>query len=229
MHTVQDFYSHSNWIEMGNVQSINTLIGTTAFNTQSIATMADNVTCVSNCTLVESKCSFLLQLLVRFLEKINFHSFPIKCPVPYYKCSGNLLTLDKLVSGFYSGQKLPDGSAYTKPTNGYKCSHGGMLDADSMKVQALGGINKDSGYYIFSPKADLHLIAAQLAINHTEYYFNSLRSSIGDDEFDKLMQITLTSAELSAINDTYQVCAAFKHNPALILITAMAIISFLFY
>jgi hypothetical protein len=31
LHTIQDFYSHSNWVEMGNTIEINTEIGTTEF------------------------------------------------------------------------------------------------------------------------------------------------------------------------------------------------------
>lgn len=62
-----------------------------------------------------------------------------------------------------------------------KCSHGGIFDNSSF-VPSVGGINKDSGSYLLSPRADLHLIAASLAINHTEFFFDSLRERVGDDE-----------------------------------------------
>ena len=57
LHTIQDFYSHSNWVEMGNTE-INKDIGLPAFATNyGVATLADNVTCVQNCTLVNVTCS----------------------------------------------------------------------------------------------------------------------------------------------------------------------------
>lgn len=60
LHTIQDFYSHSNWIESGHTE-INKDIGTSAFVTNyPAATSADNVTCVQNCTLVNVTCSSFL-------------------------------------------------------------------------------------------------------------------------------------------------------------------------
>lgn len=43
LHTIQDFYSHSNWVEMGNT-AINSNIGTAAFANSAFAT-ANEVTC----------------------------------------------------------------------------------------------------------------------------------------------------------------------------------------
>jgi hypothetical protein len=149
MHTIQDFYSHSNWIEMG-MTLMNTAIGTASFNNQPVATLADNVTCVSNCTLIQSQCSSILEGLSAFLEAIGFKYFSLKCPLPYYRCSGNLVQLNKLVSGYYTGQALTNGQPYNKPNNTLKCSHGGILDKDSTTVPAIGGINKDSGKIIWS-------------------------------------------------------------------------------
>ncbi len=42
----------------------------------------------------------------------------------YYKCNGNLIKLNKLVSGYYEGQKLEDGTDVPKPKDKNKCSHG---------------------------------------------------------------------------------------------------------
>lgn len=55
-HTIQDFYSHSNWVESGHT-NINFDIGKPNLNNSPVATRADNVTCVSNCTLVNATCS----------------------------------------------------------------------------------------------------------------------------------------------------------------------------
>ena len=153
------------------------------------------------------------QGLSSFLSAINFHLFSIKCPMPYFVCKGNLVVLDKLVSGYYSDQKLEDGTAFEKPEPSGKCSHGGILDGDQYK-SAAGGINKDSGYYLFSPHADLHLTAANLAIKHTEYFFNQIRTNIGDDEFKNFLSIYASDRELTAAqNVTQLMCSAFVIMP----------------
>ena len=122
-------------------------------------------------------------------DLISLFNLVIKCPVEYFKCHGNLVVKDRLVSGYYSGQKVPrlDDS----------CNHGGLLDTESMN----GGINKDSGYYLFSPHADLHRIAADLAIEHTEYFFNQLRQLIGDNEFNYFLKIKLEKTFFDIIAD----------------------------
>ena len=78
------------------------------------------------------------------MQFLNIKSIKIPCPTPYFICKGNLVTLNKLVSGYYGGQKLADDTPYLKPDGTGKCSHGGILDADQFK-SAAGGINKDSG------------------------------------------------------------------------------------
>lgn len=139
---------------------------------------------------------------------INFKAIKIPCPTQYFICKGNLVKLDKLVSGFYGGQKLTDGTPYLKPDATGKCSHGGILDADQFK-SAAGGINKDSGYYLFSPHADLHLTAAKLAINHTEYFFNQIRKQIGDDKFNTFFSIIVDPKDIAAAkNVTLDKCGA---------------------
>jgi hypothetical protein len=144
LHTIQDFYSHSNWVEMGNRQ-INTLIGTSDFSTLKIVNQTDNVTCYDNCTRFESGCGIVSTLLIGFVNLLPISKPPgLQCPLVYYKCSQNIAVLDKLVSGFYSNQKLSDGTPIGKPANAMKCGHGGFLDNDEFK-EAFGGINKDSG------------------------------------------------------------------------------------
>jgi len=117
------------------------------------------------------------------------------------------LELKKLASGYYSGQKTEAEKPYEKPENLKKCSHGGLLDMSSSTIEATGGINKDSGYLLFSPHAHLHLKAAELAIKHTEIYFNQIREQIGDAEFAKFLHLeidrlflVLSSVKCSAWN-----------------------------
>ena len=72
-------------------------------------------------------------------SQLNFYGFYFKhfnhfkgkvfnCPLKFYKCSGNIVKLDRLVSGYYEGQKLDDDTPVEKPEHLDKCSHGGVLD-----------------------------------------------------------------------------------------------------
>jgi hypothetical protein len=147
-HTIQDFYSHSNWVEMGN-RDINFNIGKQNLNNQTIIGRNDNVTCNNNCNQTVVECSTIINIFVSFLKALNIKSSIVNCPLKYYICGNNLLINDKLLSGYYSNQKLDDGTMYEKPypQNLIKCSHGGIMDTSSLQ-DAIGGINKDSGYYM---------------------------------------------------------------------------------
>jgi hypothetical protein len=79
LHTIHDFYSHSNWIEMGNLHQINKKIGTKEFVDESLADSQDNVTCVSNCTLMETKCSTVTTVMFKFLKSVGFKSPTFTC------------------------------------------------------------------------------------------------------------------------------------------------------
>jgi hypothetical protein len=104
---------------------------------------------------------------------------------------------DKLISGYYGGQKLPNGIPYSKPKNMGKCSHGGMFDKTADEI-SKGGINKDSGYFIVSPRANLHKQAADMAIRHTKYFFETIRNRIGDREYSNFLNLNLTASQLAA-------------------------------
>lgn len=190
LHTIQDFYSHSNWIEMGN-RNINTGIGSIEFERQARVGSGDRNLCLSNCQLVRIECANGLKRLANVLRTIkSATSRVIKCPIEYYKCDkGNIGVLNKLLSGFYTTQKLSDGTSVVNPGGLMKCNHGGLLDTDSVRQSAQGGINKDAGVYALSPHAHLHLEAARLAELHTEYFFNSIRSKVGDRVFAEFLKI----------------------------------------
>jgi hypothetical protein len=235
-------------IEMGNVNTINTKIGTNDFYTQPVATQSDNLTCVSNCTLVNVTCSTLVSLVVNLMNLAGIKSIPVKCPLQFYKCSGNIVKLDKLVSGYYVGQELEDGTVISKPPNQLKCSHGGIVDSDSFKPSS-GGINKDSGWYflktfcqsrlrlvlknryapkryLFSPHADLHLKAAALAIQHTEFYFNQIRQRIGDAEYATFLKLAPNDNYLNYVNQFVPICSRSSSN-SLPITGLLALCSFL--
>lgn len=187
LHTIQDFYSHSNWVEMGKTE-INSAIGTKDFNKLLIASSTDSNECMSNCELVQIQCSDAINDLVTVAKELDA-DFTLSCPVQFYKCKSNLGMLNKLVSGFYTDQKLADGTVIVNPGTLKKCNHGGILDKNSYSIQAVGGINKDSAIYLISPHAHLHSAAALLAELHTEAFFNAIRKQIGDKKFKKFVDI----------------------------------------
>ena len=98
LHTLQDFYSHSNWIETGNNDPFS-ILGTEIINNDMFAG-ANERTC-TNCT---------------------GGYIPGHGPLPPVNCQNNLLDTRKLTSGYYSGQDV------AKPVGVGKCSHGGYLD-----------------------------------------------------------------------------------------------------
>ena len=102
-------YSHSNHVEMGTT-TLNELIGTEQFNMQTFIGENETNACdASNCNLVTIECSTLVSIFSALLGAIGFQSSITTCPLTYYNCTDNILILDKLLSGFYTGQELTDG------------------------------------------------------------------------------------------------------------------------
>lgn len=192
LHTIQDFYSHSNWIEMGNVDRIYEGLGSEEFlmkssqnGTIQIVSEQD-VACFSErCVKKVLKCSILKS--VASLVKHFRSDVSLSCPLVYFKCKDNV-NHARLTSGYFAGQRLDTGENVTKPVNGSRCSHGGVFDLSSLRP-AEGGINKDTGYYFVSPRADLHLVAAELATRHTAHLLDQVRARIGNFLFDDFLEL----------------------------------------
>lgn len=190
LHTIQDFYSHSNWVEMSS-NKINSAIGTTEFSKRIPSTkFSDSNQCKSNCELVTIKCSLSLNVISIIMKRLN-SNIRLNCPLKYYKCSGNIVTLNKMLSGYSRNSRLRNGTRVNNPGGMNKCNHGGIVDPDSFVKDALGGINKDAGIYLISPHANLHVKAVDLAILHTEHFFNSIRQKFGDIKFAEFLNIYL--------------------------------------
>jgi hypothetical protein len=70
LHTIQDFYSHSNWVEM-NMTSINMEIGKTIFSSTPII---DNVTsaCNTSCTITRMGCGKLISVMLSLIQLVGF-------------------------------------------------------------------------------------------------------------------------------------------------------------
>jgi len=190
LHTLQDFYSHSNWIEMGKT-NINDLIGVS----ENIGAVAgpNQATCTNNgCTRIEQKCSLWQLVTIR------------ECPLVYYDCKNNILpeinNQQLLTSGYAQHQHNENNDPVNKPTNVEKCSHGSVLDSLS-HIPAVGGINKDGNSVLFSPHHHLHFQAVNLAVKATERFFNDLRRDLGDDNFDRLFLIHPTETQRQAASN----------------------------
>ena len=140
LHTIQDFYSHSNWVEIGNTD-INREIGQANFSSFPIITKNETDACLNNCSVTAMQCGKLVSILLSLFKFIGLGS-SLTCPINYYQCAGNIVKLNELVSGYYSGQKLDDGTEVNKPQGSgvSKCSHGGILDKTSI-IPATGQFN----------------------------------------------------------------------------------------
>ena len=99
LHTLQDFYSHSNWIEIGNRAPLK-ILGDEIIPEKDVAG-PDQETC-RDCTPAN----------------------PLKLFFQTDDCQANLiLDIHKLTSGYFGGQDV------AKPQNVGKCSHGGWFDS----------------------------------------------------------------------------------------------------
>ncbi len=153
------------------------------------------------CVLIEEACGFWANVFASLVNALGLGGSYVSCPLKYFNCTNNIKT-NLITSGFYSGQETQDGKPVNKPDQNTftKCSHGGILDGSSF-IKAEGGINKDSGYYLFSPHAILHLKAAELAIKHTRKFFEDIRIKYGDEKFEKFLKLSVDNATLNSVGD----------------------------
>lgn len=215
---------------MGNTNTLQSKIGSHEFMNESF--VSDNSTNLcsdtdSKCTLKKEDCGFWVNLFANFVNALGLGGSFVKCPLEYYECKDNVLILDKLLSGFYSGQKVPSGENVDKPKDKGKCSHGGILDGSSF-VAAEGGINKDSGYTVFSPHASLHRIAADLAINHTQLFFDEIRYEIGNNDYNTFLKLNIDESKLNKVGDV--LCSTYLSRASkLLMFGCIILITFLNY
>jgi hypothetical protein len=164
LHTLQDFYAHSNWIELGHEtpNSLLTIPGHTQDELldavqewKKIMALPSTATC-EDCGLFNPE------------------------PIPFcFDCRDNLIS-DRLTTGYYGGEdrKLPSDVA--------KCSHGGPFDKSSNQGM---GINKDTNLCQISPHFEAHGEASALAQQATEAFLEGIRSELTDAEFKLLLGV----------------------------------------
>ena len=169
-HTLQDFYSHSSWVENGN-RDPNPVLGQPNKRIENVASPTEET-----CTDCKKKL------------------------LGYYKCEDNikssLIENGILTSGYGARQTDYNGKVIEKREG--KCSHGGLLDSKRNKP-ARGGINKDSPYYLNSPHHYLYNEAVDLAIRATANMLHDMRRDVDNDqqfgEYLGVFESQLASAE----------------------------------
>ena len=192
LHTLQDFYSHSNWVEMGNTGTYDVL-GIPG-KTDIPNVVPPNVPTCRDC---KKASGILVSILRKFFR------------VTTYECDETLLSKINnqklLTSGYYKGQVDENGNEIPKIESYMKCSHGGFLDG-SRDTPARGGINKDSRASLWSYYTDksLHTRAADLATKATVDIMNDIRTDVSDDiKFLKFLGITTsTVTSIAYVIDT---------------------------
>ena len=192
LHTLQDFYSHTNWIEnwVGEADPI--------IPYRVLGEMNKVIETVSK---LDNPCTDCRK--VGFIEDLSLKSpyLTILSPIEYvqsssiYACEDNLHSSLKsqklLTSGYSHDGEDTDGNVIVK-TNG-KCSHGGIIDGSQDK-SAKGGINKDSTHPELASHYKYHKQAAAVAQQHSYELLSSMRNDVNND----LMFGTFLGIEIAA-------------------------------
>ncbi|QDS69568.1 hypothetical protein FKW77_008099 [Venturia effusa] len=185
LHTLQDFYSHSNWIEMGNTEPH------PDFGTGRKMFYADesNATCVAcSSTLQKDKEGCPL-----CIPRVNS---TIKLAHPVHVKNMNVMgtSTSMLTSGYAYGEDRPWNKTAGIPD--FKCHHGGHIDnpwgagvgffLGMVRGDSIPGINKDSLDCGFSPHAHLHMAAVNVSIKATMKYVDEIKQQINDTQLRML-------------------------------------------
>ena len=175
LHTLQDFYSHSNWVEMG-MTTPNDVLAREGMKIANVA-RPDQPTC-SDCFGIICKDNILPEINANFILTSG-----------YYR-EGEQWQVDEL------GNSIVKNAAYGK------CSHGGLMDTSSF-IHSIGGINKDSSLKILSPfGSDLHYAAANLAKLASIKVLNEIRAAVGDKQFLKFLNLDQQLKTIAYVIDT---------------------------
>ncbi|KAK6407710.1 hypothetical protein LTR95_018509, partial [Oleoguttula sp. CCFEE 5521] len=189
LHTIQDFHSHSNWIESGRRDTNRDVLGLDS--STAIARPGSSSTTCQNCTIsLEEEADLRSREFDVGCQQVcksptDSHVTPLLCVLfagcNTQDCANNLFTSGALTSGYYS----EEGPEYTKPGD-HKCSHGGIFDGSALGTE---GINKDSVIYTRSPHANLHKDAVVVALEATKEYVRSIHDDpdVTPEQFRLLM------------------------------------------
>ena len=181
LHTLQDFYSHSNYIEnwVDEVQIIH------PYNV-----LGQPGKVIENVAKLESPCLDCIKtgtsMLITLLDLMSFGQVIESTSI--YDCIDNLdaslKSRKELTSGYSQGGKYSSGEVIgeviVKPSG--KCSHGGVIDG-STDQSATGGINKDSPHLELASHHYYHGMAADVAQQHSYEFLLSLWNDVRNDQW----------------------------------------------
>uniref|UniRef100_A0A3P9I7K2 von Willebrand factor A domain containing 7 n=1 Tax=Oryzias latipes TaxID=8090 RepID=A0A3P9I7K2_ORYLA len=155
----QDFYSHSNWVEMGQK-------------------------------------SIYLHLL-----QPEEPATPVAPDKPTCSDCFTATCINNLLPALTDTQLLTTGYPSSSTSKPHKCSHGGILDKNTV-LRAKGGINKDSTSPVFSPHHYLHKEAATLATEATQAVLRDLKDTVGDEALLRLFSVKQKPALVFVLDTT---------------------------
>lgn len=186
LHTLQDFYSHSNWIEnhVGeNILPHYAVLGQRGRRIENVAP-PNRPTC-QDCIRDGDVALGRLLSLLPFIETTS-------C----YNCNDNLerslQSEQVLTSGYSDGGRDAQNNFIPKPPG--KCSHGGLIDGTT-DSSATGGINKDSTHRKFASHFNLHRTAAIVAQQHSQLILTDIRNDVDNDAlFGEFLGLEITEA-----------------------------------
>ena len=209
LHTLQDFYSHTNWVEnwMNEETGLRPydVLGEPEMEIENVVS-ATETTC-SDC---RDTGNFGTASYIEFLNAGSFGQVieSHKC----FECMNNInsrLREQKLLtSGYSKDAKDKQGNKISKPRG--KCSHGGIIDG-SQEKPAKGGINKDSLHPKLSSHYYLHTMAARVAEQHSLQMLMKIRSDVNNDGlFAKFVGIEVQqSVSVAIVIDPTQISNNF--------------------
>ncbi|KAE9990074.1 hypothetical protein EG327_001885 [Venturia inaequalis] len=183
LHTLQDFYSHSNWIEMGNTEP-HPDFGT---GRKMVYAHASNATCaVCGPTVQKDRAGCPLCVPVT--------NSTMKFAPPGQQINPMDTSTEMLTSGYAFGEDSPLNKTAGIPE--FKCHHGGHIDSPRgagigfilgmVRGDSIPGINKDSLDCGFSPHAHLHMAAVNASIKATIRYVDDIKQQLNDTQLRML-------------------------------------------
>jgi hypothetical protein len=205
LHTLQDFYSHSNWVELGMTSTISDALGMPLNSDGFEFPLAGNLPTCQDCTyhtifatdteaetLKADRCRVTGVVGGDPMSTDSKTNIAICMAVPFFEvedpdCSANLLDAFKvpsssatnyLTTGYFGSNIV---THVDKPRN--KCSHGGPFDRDASGVE---GICKDTNQPFLSPHWFNHEKAAKLAELATNKYLDELAQDMCGETDRKL-------------------------------------------
>ena len=202
LHTLQDFYSHSNWVENGYFYP-NPLLGKA--NERLDVVSSNTQTCI-DCE--NTTTNFVISGIINMINQVvPFQTFGGAPAITPYFCQNNIISHLKrnglLTSGYAAHATNEQGKIINKPLG--KCSHGGFFDTTSLD-HAKGGINKDSPFKVWSPHHNLYWRAIIVAQRATNSILRDIRSDVNNDTlFGSFLGLSLDRECVDYVTMTYVV------------------------